>query len=219
MRGRRNTVIAVLALTLLTGVAHGVVTARWSGGRDVALVTPEIPVTMGDWVGSENEIDKDDPGLIHVTRRYTNAKTGRSFLILVTVGHPGLTAVHTPEYCYRGSGYDQAGPVERRAAELKDGPPAQLFTTQFEKKSAAGAEKLRVFWTWSDGRGWETPDWPRFHYLRRASLVKLYVVTAGSADVAPGRDPGLDDFFATLLGTLHQSLFAPPGPSSAPATP
>jgi hypothetical protein len=137
----------------------------------------------------------------------------------LTVGHPGLTAVHTPEYCYRGSGYDQSGSVERRSAPTSVGPPAALFTTRFEKKSAAGSEQLRVFWTWSDGRGWEAPDWPRFHYLRRSSLFKLYVVAGGLADVAPGRDPALDDFLATLLGTLHQSLFIPPGNSSAPAIP
>jgi hypothetical protein len=219
MRGRRTTVIAVLTLTLLTGVAHGVVTARWSGGRDGTLVMPEVPAIMGDWVGSEDNTDIDDPNLKNLTRRYTHSKTGRSFLMSLTVGHPGLTAVHTPEYCYRGSGYDQAGPVERRSAATKNGPPAALLTTQFEKKSAAGTEQLRVFWTWSDGRGWEAPAWPRFHYLRRASLFKLYVVAGGLADVAPGRDPALDDFLATLLGTLHQSLFIPPGDSSAPATP
>ncbi len=219
MQGRRNTLIAVLTLTLLTGVAHGVVTARWSGGRDRAPAMPEIPATLGDWVASDDETDKDDPGMIHFTRRYTHAKTGRSFLMLLTVGHPGLTAVHTPEYCYRGSGYDQAGAVERRSADTKGGPPATFFTTQFEKKSAAGIEQLRVFWTWSDGRGWEAPDWPRVHYLRRASIYKLYVVAGGSADVAPSRDPALDDFLATLLGALDRSLFAPLGNSSAPANP
>lgn len=219
MQDRRSTLIAVLALTLLTGVAHGIVTARWSGGRDSALVMPEVPVVMGDWVGSEDETDTDDPGMIHFTRRYTNAKNGRSYLMSLTVGHPGLTAVHTPEYCYRGSGYDQAGPVEVRPADVKDGSPAKFFTTQFEKKSAAGTEQLRVFWTWSDGRGWEAPSWPRFHYLRRASIYKLYVVAGGVPDVSPGHDPVLDSFLAVLLGTLNQSLFAPPGASPAPAAP
>jgi hypothetical protein len=219
MQGRRNTVIAVLTLTLLTGVAHGVLTARWSGGRDSALVIPDLSAVMGDWVASDDETDKDDPGMIHFTRRYTHSKTGRSFLILLTVGHPGLTAVHTPEYCYRGSGYDQAGPVERRSANVKNGPSAAFFTTQFEKKSAAGTEQLRVFWAWSDGRGWEAPGWPRCHYLSRSSVFKLYVVAGGLPDVTPGRDPALDDFLATLLGTLNQTLFAPPGVSSGPATP
>ena len=107
-----------------------------------ALANPEVPMTMGDWVGSEDNTDIDDPNLRNLTRRYTNTKTRRSFLMSLTVGHPGLTAVHTPEYCYRGSGYDQSGPIERRPAEVKSGPPAALFTTQFEKKSATGTEQF-----------------------------------------------------------------------------
>ena len=33
MQASRTTVIAVLALTLMAAVAHGVVTSRWTGGR------------------------------------------------------------------------------------------------------------------------------------------------------------------------------------------
>jgi hypothetical protein len=216
MHGSRTTVIAVLALTLFTAVAHGVATSRWSGGRDGTVSIPAVPMTMGDWVGSEDEVDRDDPGLVHQTRRYTHSRSGRSFVISLTVGHPGLTAVHTPEYCYRGSGYDQVGPVERRAAEVRGGPPAAFWTTQFEKKSATGTERLRLFWSWSAGSGWAAPDSPRWHYLGKASLYKLYVVEGGQADVAPGKDPALDEFFSTLLTRLDQSLFALPGGSAAP---
>ena len=214
MQGSRITVIAVLAMTISTAVAHGVVTARWKGGRDAALVMPEVPVAIGDWVGSEDNTDIDDPGLKNLTRRYIHARTGRSFLMSLTVGHPGLTAVHTPEYCYRGSGYDQIGPVERRAADVKGGPPAAFWTTQFGKKTATGPEKIRVFWAWSSGQGWAAPDSPRFHYLGKPSLFKLYVIGPAQADPASGKDPALDDFLATLLGGLNQSLFAPPKPTS-----
>jgi hypothetical protein len=211
MHGSRTTVIAVLALTVTAAAAHGVVTSRWTGGRQAVGAIPQIPNSLGSWVGSDDETDDTDPGLIHFTRRYTHARTGRSLLMSLTVGHPGLTAVHTPEYCYRGSGYDVAGPIERRVAEVTGGPPATFWTTQFEKKSAAGPEQLRVFWAWSAGKSWEAPDRPRLHYLGKPSLYKLYVVGAGQADVSPGKDAVLDEFLATLLGTLNQTLFAPPG--------
>jgi hypothetical protein len=210
MQGSRTTVIAVLALTLSAAAAHGVVTSRWTGGRNAIEAIPPIPERVGDWVASDDQTDTDDPGLIHFTRRYTHARTGRSVLMSLTVGHPGLTAVHTPEYCYRGSGYDVAGAIERRPAEVKGGPPAVFWTTQFEKKTAAGAEQLRIFWAWSAGDGWAAPTHPRLHYLGKPSLYKLYVVAAGQADVSPGKDAVLDDFLATLLGALNQSLFAPP---------
>ncbi|HEY1381809.1 MAG TPA: exosortase-associated EpsI family protein [Gemmataceae bacterium] len=210
MHATRTTVIAVLALTVTTAAAHGVVTCRWTGGRDETPAIPPIPNTIGEWVGSDDDTDIDEPHLAHLTRRYTHARTGRSMLVSLTVGHPGLTGVHTPEYCYRGSGYDQVGRTERRPAEVKGGPPAAFWTTQFQKKTPTGTEQLRIFWAWSAGQGWVAPSAPRWHFLGKPSLYKLYVVGGGQADVAPGRDPALDDFLATLLATLNQSLFAPP---------
>src|SRR5947209_18192157 len=98
MHGRRTTVLAVLALTLTPAVAHGVVTSRWTGGRDAAPEIPadRIPMKLGDWVGEDTDTDFNEPGLANLTRRYTNTKTGRWLLVSLTAGHPGLTAVHTP---------------------------------------------------------------------------------------------------------------------------
>jgi hypothetical protein len=205
----RLSVIAVLVITIATAVGHGVVTARWSGGRDVAPVIPPVPNSIGEWIGSDDDTEIDDKELAHLTRKYTNQRTGRFFLISLTAGHPGLTAVHTPEYCYRGSGFDQVGPVERRAAQVQGGPPAAFWTTQFGKKSASGTEQLRVFWAWSAGNGWSAPDSPRWHYLGRPMLYKLYVIGGAEPNVAPGKDAVLDDFLAVLLGTLNRSLFEP----------
>jgi hypothetical protein len=216
MHGNRSTIFAVLALTLLTAVGHGVVTARWSGGPESTPVMPAIPNVIGDWVGSDDDTEIDEMDLAHLTRKYTHARTGRWFLMSLTLGHPGLTAVHTPEYCYRGSGYDPLGQIERRTADVKAGPPAAFWTTQFEKKSAAGNEQLRVFWSWSAGNGWVAPDSPRYQFLGRPLLYKLYVIGAGEANIAPGKDPALDEFLASLVGTLDRSLFAPP---AKPATP
>jgi Protein of unknown function (DUF3485) len=219
MRGSFATVIAVLALTAFTAVAHGLVTARWTGGRDEKPLMPDVPNTIGDWVGSDDNTEIDDPLLSNLTRKYTHARSGRWFLISLTAGHPGLTAVHTPEYCYRGSGYDQVGPIEWRTAESKSGLPATFWTTEFEKKSAAGTEQLRVFWAWSAGQGWAAPDSPRWHYMTKPLLYKLYVISGGPVNLAAGKDPVLDEFLATLLGALDQSLFAQPDAPVHPGTP
>jgi hypothetical protein len=218
MRGSFATVMAVLVLTVFTAVAHGVVAGRWTGGQDAKPVMPEIPKTIGEWVGSDDDTDIDDPGLAHLTRKYTHSRTGRWFLMSLTVGHPGLTAVHTPEYCYRGSGYDQVGPIARRAFDAKAGTPTTFWTTDFEKKSAAGTEQLRVFWSWSAGQGWDTPDWPRWRYIGKPLLYKLYVVSGGQSN-ASGKDPALDEFVSALLGVLSQSLFASPQSPVNPVLP
>ena len=126
--------------------------------------------------------------------------------------------MHTPEYCYRGSGYDPLGQIERRTAEVKDGPPAAFWTTQFEKKSAAGNEQLRVFWSWSAGNGWAAPDSPRYKFLGRPLLYKLYVIGAGEANVAPGKDPALDEFLATPGRHARPVSVRPAGPAGDPVT-
>jgi hypothetical protein len=209
MQGSRKTVLAVLALTTVTAVAHGVVTSRWAGGRDLKPVIPDVPNVIGEWVGTDDNTDIDDRNLANLTRKYTNRRTGRWLMVSLTAGHPGLTAVHTPEYCYRGSGYDPVGPIERRPLVVQGQTAATFWTTQFEKKSAAGTEQLRVFWTWSAGGGWAAPDSPRWHYLGKPSLYKLYVVGLGQSDVTPGKDAALDEFLTSLLATLDRSLFAP----------
>src|SRR5207244_9729177 len=132
---------------------------------------------------------------------YTHRKSGRSFVMSLTVGHPGLTAVHTPEYCYRGSGYEVAGPIETRGV---NGPaPGTLWTTAFRKATAANTDQLRIFWAWSAGGPWEAPDHPRLHFMGRPALYKLYVVAPGGAEAAPGTDPAVDDFLTAFLAALR----------------
>src|SRR5688572_25508203 len=116
MHGSRFTVGAVLVTILTAAVAHGVVSRRWTGAG-AAPAIPPVPAKIGEWVGEDQKSEVDDPGLANHTRRYTHARTGRSLLISLTVGHPGLTAVHTPEYCYRGSGYEVAAAIGRRPVE------------------------------------------------------------------------------------------------------
>ena len=49
---------------------------------------------------------------------------------------------------------------------------------------------------------------PEVHALR-------LVVASGQADVTPGKDVVLDEFFTSLLATLDRSLFVPPVPCPA----
>jgi hypothetical protein len=208
MHGTRTTVLAVLLFTAASGAAY-----RWTSGGSVTPSIPPIPTTIGDWVGEDKPVEVEEKGLARLTRLYTHRRTGRWFLIALAAGHPGLTAVHTPEYCYVGSGYEVAAPIARRPLDLPGGAQGNCWTTQFEKKSAAGTEQLRIFWTWSADGIWHAPNFDaRFYYIGKPLLYKLYVVGAGKPDVTPGQDPQLDDFLASLLGTLNDALFAPPAP-------
>ena len=206
MYGSRTTVIAVLALTLFAAVAHGVATNRWNGG-DAAPMIPAVPKQFGNWIGEDIESNIDDPALSNITRTYTHKSSGRTIVISLTVGHPGLTAVHTPDYCYRGGGYDMTEAIVRRGADGPTGACA-FWTTSFRKSTAAGTEQLRIFWAWSAGDAWAAPDFPRLHFMGKPSLYKLYVVAPGGAEAVPGKDPVLDEFLTSFLAVLDRALFA-----------
>ena len=105
MHGTRITVIAALALTLVTAVAHGVVTARWTGGRDSAPRMPDVPNTIGDWVGSNDDTEIDDRDLAHLTRKYTHARTGS-----VSIGHSNLIS-STPKPSIWPGSHSKGGTV------------------------------------------------------------------------------------------------------------
>jgi hypothetical protein len=201
MHGSRTTVIAVLALTLFAAVAHGVATNRWNGG-DPAPTIPDVPKQFGNWVGEDEESNIDDPALANITRTYTHKSSGRVFVISLTVGHPGLTAVHTPDYCYRGGGYEMTEAIVRRAADAN-----AFWTTTFRKSTASGTEQLRIFWAWSAGGAWAAPDYPRLHFMGKPSLYKLYVVAPSGAEALAGKDAALDEFMTAFLAVLDKSLF------------
>ena len=92
MHASRTTVIAVTLLIVASGAAY-----RWTSGGSVTPSIPPVPAKIGDWVGEDLDNDVGDSALVNLTRRYTHSRTGRWFLISLTAGHPGLTAVHTPE--------------------------------------------------------------------------------------------------------------------------
>jgi hypothetical protein len=203
MHGSRTTVIAVLALTLFAAFAHGVATNRWNGG-DAAPTIPDVPKQFAGWSGEDQESNIDDPALANLTRTYTHKASGRTFVISLTVGHPGITAVHTPDYCYRGGGYEMTEAIVKRDA----GSRCTFRTTTFRKSTAAGTELLRIFWAWSAGEAWAAPDYPRLHFMGKPSLYKLYVVAPGGAEAVPGKDPVLDEFLTSFLAVLDRALFA-----------
>lgn len=204
MHAYRTLLIAVLLVVVATTAAHGIVTNRWNGG-DATPTLPDIPLRFGNWNGEDQHSDFNEPGIAHLSRRYVNSVTGRTFVITLSLGHPGLTAIHTPEYCYTGSGYEMTTPITRRAL---DGTPAEFFTTVFQKPGAAAGESLRLFWSWSADGQWHAPAHPRLAFLGKPTLCKLYVVTAGGVDATPGRDPQLDEFLAGLRDNLNAAIFS-----------
>src|SRR5262245_12452318 len=215
MHGSRATLIAVFVVIAVTTAAHGIATNRWNGGDEIPVL-PDVPMKLGDWTGEDLKSQVTDPNIAHLSRRYTHTGNGRSIVISLSLGHPGLTAVHTPEYCYTGSGYEMNGSISQYHAKA---PAADFWTTAFQKPG--GADALRIFWAWSADGTWRSPTYPRLTYLGQRSLCKLYVVAGGVAAASSGQDEQLDKFFVILLGSLNGALFAPAAntPRGSPTPP
>jgi hypothetical protein len=216
----RQTLPVLISLVLLTasGLAHGVRTGRWSKPPDLkqaAARLDRVPLTAGDWEGQALPMDARqlEVGEIsgYLMRRYTNRRTGQEVSIMVVCGWPGPIAVHTPDVCYGGSGYEQLAPPARYEPRLT--PPAgrpEFSILNLNKSEPMGSTRLRILWAWNDGHGWKTPNNPRLSFAAAPFLYKLYVIRdPGREDAPPERDPG-DDLLSQLLPQLEKALFVAP---------
>lgn len=193
------------------GAAEGVWTDRWraSASMDEAVAKLKgIPVTIGDWVAQEQELDAETLAVGdirgYVMRQYTRQGSNQSLNVLVVCGRPGPIAVHTPEVCYGGAGHSQDKPAKRVAVGA-----AKFWTAQFSQNDAPVPEKLGIYWAWNATGAWEAVDRPRWVYARYPVLYKLYVVRNIGAN--PGKDLQEDDytpkFLEVFLPELQRCLF------------
>jgi hypothetical protein len=211
-------VVIALALLALSGLAHGLVTSRWhkSEALEMALArVPDVPLTLGPWEGHDLETDPEvfaqARAEAYWMRNYQKGAAGPGVTAILMCGRAGPLAVHTPDVCYRGAGYEMAGPETRIEVPVAGaGEPAQLWTAVFRKEQPTGFGQLRLFWTWSAEGSWQAPGSPRLAFAGQPALYKLYVVREMTADEPLAGDPGLE-FVGRLLPELNRVLFPSPG--------
>jgi hypothetical protein len=87
-------------------------------------------------------------------------------------------------------------------------PDPEFRTATFTKTDAAGKERLRIFWTYSDSGEWQGPKWPKPHYARRPALYKVYLITsvADNSEKAAADSPSVE-FAKQFFPLLNQVLF------------
>ena len=207
--------MTALALLIPCGILHGLWTDRWGVSDEPAASVARLarlPLTVGEWDGREIETDPREGGAGkvagHVLRRYENRRTGGAVSVLLVCGRPGPVAVHTPEVCYGGAGYDlAAAPVRYVARPEPSGRPGEFWEATFHRRDAAGPVRLRILWAWNAAGAWEAPDNPRLAFARFPALYKVYVLreTASSGE-EPGEEP-CKEFLRRLLPELETALF------------
>lgn len=176
--------LSAAALVLGAGVLHGRWTNRWEPAPELETAAARlsgIPSSVGDWKGEDRELDQEQVAGARLAgyccRRYENRRTHRAVTVLVVCGRPGPVSAHTPDVCYQGSGYSLvAAPAAFSMDYGGTAGEAGFKTVRVRKAADVGAEELRVFWSWSAGRGWSAPDNPRWRFARHSALYKLYAL-------------------------------------------
>lgn len=190
-------------LLLGCGVVHGYLTLRWVGPaqiREAAERVPDFPMKIGDWVGTDLEVAKEQmqqtEAYGYISRRYVNQKTDDVITMMLLCGRTGPLSVHSPTVCLQGNGlqvrgdqkqYSLVGDVTR--------PWGRLWSADFDGERQGDRTAQRVFWGWSkDAAEWSAPDHPRLAFAGAPYLYKLYITRGLPPVESPvGVDNLLDD--------------------------
>jgi hypothetical protein len=193
-------VVGVVTIVVLT-VVQSVMSDRFSDTNVTAeqrkLLLDKVPKEFGDWVGEDQEVTEDvreTAGAVGcVNRVYRNTRSGEQVRLWLIVGHAKDIIRHTPNICYRASGFTMRSENSALYPFVDAYPgqtqPAEFFTNTFVKEDGfSGRELVRVFWSWykpsPDGSVvWQAKDSPRMAFGNTRALFKMYFTSVM-------RDPG-----------------------------
>lgn len=203
-----------LMVLLLVTLVQGTWTQRWQRSAELETAIQRLqhaPGDLGTWKAEPDELDADTLAAAGAegswVRRYTDARSGASVLVILFCGRSGKMSVHQPEHCYRGAGYEMmANPT---SCPIAGEPAATCWTTRFRKEEATGRVQLRIFWSWFGDGAWRAPESPRLAFSHLRALYKLYAIH----ELTPRQerleqDPSLD-LLRQLLPRLAESLTRP----------
>ena len=196
-----------LALILLGGVAHGVLSNRWGVSENIQALGTQlnsIPMEIGPWKCSEE--GKIEDRVIYeilqangyISRVYVHQSTAEAINVFLVFGPKGPIAVHTPEICYSARAVTQTS--ERQAVPADyDGKDGQLWKLGFETNSI-DKRKMSVYYGWTDGGAWQAAKSPRF--WRTDYLYKIQT----SCQAVGKKEDSTDEFFRVFLPEVRKVL-------------
>lgn len=216
---RKTATLTAVALLLAGGLAHGLWSERWAPSaavHDAAARVALVPTEIAGWKATVVDTDSTAffraGALQYWARTYVDERRKTPVLVILMCGRAGRMAVHTPEVCYRGAGYDLAGSAQTFAAKSAGGDKlgdfwTARFTKQSDAKLASGGADLRLYWAWNAHDTWQAPANPRWEFRSEPFLYKLYV----SCDVTGSTDDAAQEFLGVFLPELRKTLFPSEG--------
>ncbi|MGQ9503586.1 MAG: exosortase-associated EpsI family protein [Thermogutta sp.] len=194
---------AAAGIVLAGTIVEGYWSLRWGTRGEwrldpLAQSVKDTPLMVGEWTADQTV--EPDPRVLDISgahalfqATYREETRGDYVTVYLVTGWSRDVSVHTPDACYPGAGFVMETspqlftlPYETNPAENNESGvglrQAELTTAIFTKTEPTGVTRVRVFWSWNNGRGWQSPRFPRWAFGGRRPLVKLYLV----ADSPPG---------------------------------
>jgi hypothetical protein len=209
MNSRTISFLAAAIILLASGITCHLLAGDSEQLDAAAARVADVPRVVGDWRGRDEEVDEAAFAMAgaksYWTRSYVNERTKDAVLVILMCGRPGRMAVHTPEVCYGGAGYELR--EEPSVVDVKDLAGSQWWHAIFSKKTTA-PQRLRLFWAWNSQGNWHASAAPRWQFRGEPFLYKLYVSrdTTKQPALSPQADPALD-FLRVFVPALQRSLF------------
>jgi hypothetical protein len=194
------------------GVAHGLVTDRWSAPeKEDTSWLERVPMTLEEWDGTQaaqdrNELPQASSGNT-ILRRYVHRASGAAVTLFLTAGRAGpIVAAHQPDSCYPGAGFTLASPLTKRTVAI--GQRSHEFrVATFSKTERASPLHVRVYWSFGGSGDWRAPDSPRLAFAGQRRLYKLYVIRQLAKAAEPLDDDPAIPFLRALAPELEKALF------------
>ena len=213
----KSVLAAVAAVGLLAagGAAHGFWTHRWvpwdsPQAQAAAARLERLPVDVGGWAGRQIETDPlslpEEATGRGVTVKFTDLQDGMVVYAYIACGPTGASVAHVPTVCYPANGYDWC-PPDRRVVLSPDPAGEQFRMSEFKRGADGLVIRVRVFWAWSDGSGWRTPDNPGREFRRSPVVFKCYLTRSLASPDEPSDTDPCGRLWAALQPELDRALF------------
>ncbi len=181
-------VVAIVSLTIVSGVVQGRFSQRWGPSTDMAAAgknLKEMPTKFGSWeMRSEEPLAEFVVQTLQcsgfVNRRYHNLDTGRSVHVAIYVGPPGPISAHRPEICYSSQDFETQDKTERVEIRSGDKVSGEFWAMTFRTNNVH-QNPLRVYYAWSDGGRWQATESPRVTFGGGKLLYKIQLSAAAVA--------------------------------------
>ncbi len=181
-----------------------------------------VPLEFGNWVGEVKPYNEEQflrskcKGCF--SSIFENKRTGDAVTVYLVSGTARNTTIHTPDWCYRGAGFDMQAKPFPYTIESED-MSSEFVTTTFNRETAFEQQHLRILWTFSGNGTWEGPVRAKIHFAGKSALFKMYLISPilkrdDSIEASPAKQ-----FAEDFMPILTRVLFPPTETEAETATP